>query len=252
MKSLTILKLLLIPFFLIALNAQAIIIEGGFRGTITSFLDGDEDKYDGYFDEDLLGTEVSGSFWYDVDKAPGSIRGTPTNQSYESYTNNWLTLVVNINGKVLSPSVEIKEPFWPSLLIEGVNYTNDDIGDGSNIEAIYLYEQNIYVYGDTPDYTTMGISLGIMNWGKHLLSGLGLVQELQWEAGPDTYGYVSIGMQDEHEIGRSKASAIDITLEEFFIRKRSVANVPESPSIYLLLIGALSLLYKRKHFILEK
>ncbi len=252
MKMPTILKFLLIPFSFIALNTQAVIIEGGFRGTITSFIDGYEDEYDGYFDKDLLGTEVSGTFWYDVDKAPGSIRGSSTSQSYESYTNNWLTLVVNINGKVLSPSVKIEEPFWPSLLIEGVNYTSDDIGDGSNTEAIYLYEQNIYVYGDTPDYKAMHISLGIMNWGEHLLNGLGLVQELEWEAGPDTFGYVSIGMQDEYEIGRSKASAIDITLEEFFMRKRAVTNVPEIPSIYLLLIGAFSLLYKRHYFTLSR
>ena len=53
------------------MHANAVIIKGHFNGNIRSFTNGTEDgPFAGYWENVSVGSVVSGSFWYDTDKAP--------------------------------------------------------------------------------------------------------------------------------------------------------------------------------------
>ncbi len=247
MKSIFNLKMLLLCVTLIATHAHAIIIEGSFSGAVRSFSNGVEEiEVTGYWDNVTEGSAVSGSFWYDTDKAPGNTSDFSTSGWYQSYTDEWMTSNFSIDGKTYNISgLSLLDRY--NIKSEGVWLFNFEPAiDDSTRERFYLFD-NISTGDFLGGYKAIGLMVEVSSEIKPLLNGLGVIQEFDWYdiGDPTTYAqaYIDVGAITNDE---RKASNAWVDISEFHLRIKNTTNVPEPSSLFLLCFGFVALTVKHK------
>ena len=246
MKKLHLFALLLVTTALAATNAHAVIIEGSFNGTVKSFTNGAEDvNIDGYWDNVSEGSFASGSFWYDTEKAPQNSSDFTTSSFYQSYTDNWMGSQFSIDGKTFNIS---DLPLLGGYVLpsEGVWLFDfqPDVDDSTQ-ERFNLFD-NI----STGDYAggnaSIGFGVDISSYEKPLINGLGIQQEFDWynTGDPTFYGEAYVSVATVVGDIRKEGSAF-INIDEFHLKIKNEANVPEPSPIVLLLLGMFAVATKR-------
>lgn len=252
MKKIFILRFFLIAFSLISSGAQAVIIEGNFKGFVNGFHNGEPDAgWVAYWDDvDHIGygTAASGTFWYDTDKAPSSPTiNTPTATEYSSNSDSWVSTTFNVGGKIFNVS-DLKVPVDNDVSWEGVAV--DSAIWGENTQMFHVFDA---VFEGYPWNLSAHSFIEIMSANTPMLDGLGLVQEFDWVVN-NALGFYGQARFGTLLIGDLEAKYLEvwIDIEEFHVRVRNSAAVPEPSSLLLLLVGFLSLYLIRKRFISEK
>lgn len=243
-------KSLLLAATLTVTNASAVIIEGSFNGTVTSFTNGFEDLgLAGYWDNVSEGSLASGSFWYDTEKAPMNNSDFTTSSFYQSYTDSWMGSRFNIDGKTYEISaLPLLERYV--LQSEGIWLFNFEPSiDNSTKERFTLFD-NISTGDFDRGHSSIGLNVEITSEEKPLLNGLGVRQEFDWYdiGDPTSYGqaYFSLGTITNTE---RKSSTAWIDISEFHLHIKNTASVPEPSPLLLLLSGVFAVLIKRIFFV---
>lgn len=232
---------------LFSLHAHAVIIEGHFTGNVLSFQNGTEDgMFTGYWDNVATGSVVSGSFWYDTDKAPANRSTSPNYTDYHSYTDEWMGSSFTIDNKTyhISDHVPLDRYVIES---EGLNLWNlDTTPEYKGSERFYLYD-NISSGGHGGGYKAVGLMVEVSKEDKTLLDGLGIVQEFDWYDvdDPTSYAqaYIDIGDTTPNEM---RASNAWVAISEIHVRIKNTALVPEPPTLLLFASLGLGLMVRRK------
>lgn len=242
MKNVNLTSSLALAVALSAPNAFAVIIEGSFKGTVRDFVNGtDGTGYSGYWDNVSKGNAVSGSFWYDIAKAPEQHRSDfPTESQYASYTDSWMGSSFNIDGKSYNISaLPILDRYaFPEESIRIVNHQPDV--DGSTLELFSMHDvSNTDTVEGAFIFRWIQLSIDIYSQEKPLLNGLGIEQEFDWYdiGDPASYGEAYFALFDT---GERKDSAAWIDINEFHLKVREKTTVTESSSLVLLLLGVLA------------
>ncbi len=245
MKKFLLLKCSLLATALLATNVYAVLIEGSFQGTVRTFNNGIEDiGITGYWDSVAEGSRVSGSFWYDSDKAPGNTSDFSTSALYQSYTDEWAGSSFTIDGKTYYISnLPLLDRY--NIKSEGVWLHNFEPAVDSSTKEMFNFFDNISTGSSDAGYRAIGLTVEINSWEKPLLSGLGIVQEFDWyDLGDSTsyaQAYISIGEIAKEGVKDSNAW---VDINEFHLRIKSTTTVPEPTSIFLWCLAAFALLAK--------
>lgn len=234
----------------VTMHAHAVIIEGNFNGVVRTFTNGVEDiNVAGYWNNVAEGSPVSGSFWYDTDKAPQNSSDFTTSSMYQSYTDEWMKSEFTIDGTSYPISNFIPLDGY-TIKSEGVWLFNfEPAVDNSTRERFYLFD-NISSGGSAGGYKAIGLMVEISSELQPLLNGLGVLQTFDWfDLGdPTSYGqaYVQIGAITDNE-RRDATAWVDIS--EFHLRIKNIANVPEPSSLLLFGVAVLALATRRKRYL---
>jgi len=247
MKKLFIIKSLLLATILITTDAYALLIEGSFYGKVRTFSNGAEDiNLTGYWDNVTEGSEVSGSFWYDTDKAPENTSEFQTSSFYQTYSDEWMGSNFSIDGKTYYISdLSLLDGY--NIKSEGVWLQNFEPAiDDSTKEMFYLFD-NISTGGAAGGYKAIGLMVEVSSEINPLLNGLGIIQEFDWydSGNPTAYAqaYIDVGAITSNE---RKASNAWVDISEFHLSVKNNTTVPEPSSLILLLLCGLALIIKRK------
>lgn len=241
-------KSLLLTFAFISIHSQAVIIEGNFIGNVRSFENGTEDgTFAGYWDNVSVGSVVSGSFWYDTDKAPADTSTNDYYAEYRSYTDEWMGSNFTIDGKTyfISDHVPLDRYVMES---EGLNLfdleTTTDYPFPAR-ETFYLWD-NISSGGNEGGYRAVGLMVEVSREDKTLLDGLGIVQEFDWYDmdDPTTYAqaYFSLGDSTADEM---RASSAWIDISEIHVHRKNAVSVPEPSALLLFISIGLAIIIRR-------
>lgn len=248
MKKIFLVNILLLIVSLMATNTYALILEGSFRGTVRTFTNGAEDiNLTGYWDNVTQGSEASGSFWFDTDKAPQNTSEFTTSGWYQTYTDEWMGSSFHIDGKTYNVSdLPLMDNY--GILSEGVWLHNfEQEIDNSTREMFYLFD-NIST-GDNRGHRSIGLMVEIASEEKSLLDGLGIIQQFDWYNLGDATSYgqahISLGAVTTDE-RRTSDAWIDIS--EFHLRVKNPVDLPEPDTLLLLLMGALALAIKYNRY----
>ena len=242
-------KSLLLVLVLTPMHSQAVIIEGHFTGNVRSFENGTEDgTFAGYWDNVSVGSVVSGSFWYDADKAPANISTSNDYSEYRSYTDEWMGSNFTIDGKTyyISDHVPLDRYVIES---EGINLfdleTTPDYPYAAR-EIFNLFD-NISSGGHQGGYRAIGLMVEVSKEDKTLLDGLGIVQEFDWYDvdDPTSYAqaYITLGDSTSNEM-RTSDAWIDIS--EIHVRTKNTTIVPEPSSLILFIFIAFAVMARRQ------
>lgn len=249
MKINIIFKSLLLTLTLISTHSQAVIIEGNFTGTVRSFENGTEDgTFTGYWDNVSIGSVVSGSFWYDTDKAPANTSTADYYAEYRSYTDEWMSSNFTVDGKTyfISDHVPLNRYVMES---EGFNLfdleTTTDYPYAAR-DIFYLWD-NISSGGNDGSYKAVGLMVEISREDKTLLDGLGIVQEFDWYDldDPTTYAqaYISLGDSTTSEMRNSNAW---VDISEIHVKIKNATPVPEPSTLLLFISIGLATIIRRR------
>lgn len=249
MKINIVFKSLLLALSLISIHSQAVIIEGHFTGNIRSFENGTEDgKFTGYWDNVFVGSVVSGSFWYDTDKAPANTSVADDYAEYRSYTDEWMGSNFTVDGKTYFISDHVPLDRY-TIESEGFNLfdleTTPDYPYPAR-EIFYLWD-NISSGGHDGGYKGIGLAVEVSREDKTLLDGLGIVQTFDWYnlGDPTTYAqaYISLGDSTANEMRTSNAW---IDISEIHVRIKNAVPVPEPSALLLFIFVGLATMIRRK------
>lgn len=249
MKLKTFVNSFLLSVSLLAMHSQAVLIEGYFTGSVQSFENGTEDGiFEGYWENVTLGSPVTGSFWYDTDKAPGNSAVGPHYTEYLSYTDEWMGSSFTIDGKTYAVSDHV--PLGHSgIELEGFYLfdllTTPDYPYPAK-EIFYLFD-NITSYDGLGGNSSIGFAVEVSKEGKGLLNGMGVIQEFDWynlgDPTTSAWAYVSLGYSTAAE---KLYSVAWIDIDEIHVKIKKPTEVPEPTSLWLLLgVGSLLLLRRK-------
>lgn len=261
-------KLLLIFAVLICINAQAVIIEGSFKGTISEYHDATSDCYylcpdcgvdedcsgmaAGYrpvINRDIKGQTVTGNFTYDTEIAPPGRNSTgfnyPNETTYYSKTNSWLDLNFVIDGEIFEISKNTRgleplehpgpaetisiRPHDPAVNLNGTHYFN-------------LMDESIF--GDySNDYENKSGRIEIQDSQIDFLNGVGLEQQFSWIYRNDGIAALNraIFSTTGQEGDYSYFAKVNIILSEVTLRVRKESVVSEPPTLMLCFLAMMGL-----------
>jgi hypothetical protein len=242
-------KNLLILLTFISINSQAVIIEGNFTGLVRSFENGTEDgTFSGYWANVSVGSVVSGSFWYDTDKAPANSAPNDYSAEYRSYTDEWMGSNFTIDGKTyfISDHIPLDRYIFES---EGFNLFDLE----TTPEYPYPASEIFYLWDDISSgsyeggYKAVGLMVEVSREDKTLLDGLGIVQEFDWYDlnDPSTYAqaYFSLG---DSSVDEMKTSSAWIDISEIHVRRKNAVSVPEPSTLLLFISIGLCIVIRRR------
>lgn len=232
---------------LYAVQTHAVIIEGNFTGSVLAFENGTEDgMFTGYWDNVSAGSTVSGSFWYDTDKAPADRSTSPEYADYHSYTDEWMGSSFTIDNKTYHISDHI--PLHRYVIeSEGLNlFDIQKTAEYPGRERFYLYD-NISSGGHGGGYKAVGLMVEVSKEDKTLLNGLDVIQEFDWYdiGDPTSYAqaYINIGDSTPNQM---RASNAWVNISEIHVRIKNSVLVPEPSSLLLFVCLGLTLIVRRK------
>ncbi len=247
MKNTFFARLLLIVLTFVASNAFAVIIEGNFLGKVKRFHNASDDpSIPVYWHDVAIGSEVSGSFWYDTEKAPTD-PGLDGDAWYNSYTDEWMGSSFSIDGKTYVTSD------LPLIDDTGSFYENINI---SNLrpETHGLFREMFYLSDlvATGNYETnfraIGLIVSVLSEKNPLINSLGLVQEFDWYyTGDRTYTAQANVSVEAIVDGKSVIASAEVDLYDFHIGVKVPGSVPEPSSILLSFFGLLALAIKYRN-----
>lgn len=232
---------LAIPLTLISLlgaNANAVIIEGKFTGTVVWASDckdlrpGTTGTCSLLWDESPAGSIATGSFWYDTDIAPPDTSPMEHYGQYFTYTNEWLNMFIDIGGKNfdISDSSTVNDEMWDVENISAVDHNKPE-PDGFELQSLSMTDKTSSGHYNG-NFITKSLSLYLTTWENPIIDGTSLIQEYSWEKnGNLLQGFVSFNYESVID-GNVKYASSGINLTDFTMNIRS-ASVPEPLSIVL-------------------
>lgn len=238
----------------LSLNANAVIIDGTFKGTVLGVGDnGDNNNpyYQNFFSDNLVGENFSGSFWYDTDLAPANM-GTNGQWRFTENT-NWIGITFNIDGKTLNPN-DIPAGFTQSDVWEMHNIAdyNGYTGIRDFVPEYFGIRKDVAATnGSYSSYQFGGISF-IDNIIPYINAN-SLIQDFTWHDDGKTYenwdnipGLALYNYTDDSPDNLIYASFAG-RLSEITVSPRS-AEVPEPSAIILLGLGLVTLSLRQRKF----
>jgi hypothetical protein len=249
-------KILFSLLMALPLSAQAIIIDGTFKGKIfhTNEYGGNNNPdYVNFSNSSLIGSDFSGSFWYDIDLAPTNW-GT-TGQSRSSEYTNWFELTFYVDGKTLSAdnppngltvfaTSELHIIAEPTAYTGLRNYAEEHFG---------LSELTAANGGSFIHHQSTGISF--LDSIIPSLSGNGLIQNFTWyDAGggnswEDIPGLAHYAFRDDDlDNNTLRYASFSGRISEITVKPRQIV-VTEPSDLLLLGLGVFTILIRRRKFI---
>jgi hypothetical protein len=230
----------------ISVSSEAVIIQGTFEGMVINAGDDsyEDPTYVNYWNENPIGTQISGRFQYDTTLAPEPKFGWRNTASYGR--NNvaqpqWLSVDFFIDGRWVDSSSNHPDGFEPVEINKIVGIVDiEDTTYPSYGDYFSLLDSRI-------TQNDKGIRKSTYAWvGMHeqmtdIINNLGLIQDFSWTR--ETIN--SWGMGTYEVIGEKNGQAyrawasMDISNMTVSPQRTSV---PEPSSFYLLVIGLFGLL----------
>lgn len=245
--------LLCLPFA-VPLSAQAIIIDGTFKGKVLSVSDnGDNNNpyYVDFFSSNLEGTDFSGSFWYDTDLAPANM-GTTGQWRYSENT-DWFGVTFFVDGKTLNPE-DIPDGSTQASTLE-LHTISDPMGyTGIRDFTTEHFGLREFVAATKEGYISeQSAGISFLDSIIPSLDGNSLLQDFTWYDTGETYEnwddipglalYFNYNSDPDQLINAGLAAR----LSEITVKPRQL-NAPEPSSLVLWLLCGIGLILRyRKH-----
>lgn len=250
-------KILFSLLMALPLSAQAIIIDGTFKGKIiysSEYGGNNNPDYANFSNSNLAGSDFSGSFWYDIDLAPTNW-GT-IGQSRSSENTNWFEISFNVDGKTLSADnptagLSVFATSELHLIAEPTAFTGLRIYAA---EYFGLSELTAANGGSFIHNQSAGISF--LDSIVPSLSGNGLIQNFTWyDSGggtdwEDIPGLAYYAFRDDDVVDNNvlKSASFIGRISEMTVRPRQI-SVPEPSALLLLGLGVMTLLIRNRKVI---
>ncbi|PUA30621.1 MAG: hypothetical protein B0W54_09160 [Cellvibrio sp. 79] len=237
----------LLPFLAVT-HAQAVIIDGEFTGVV-KYQDDMSTKDSGYipyWESNIVGEAIHGTFWYDTDLAPADSSDTPNRSLHTTVGNSakeWVGIKIFIGGKMVDISHSIPtgldilhreetvvfEDFeQPANWDNSENFSLADVSSASNSAGDYDYKW-----------------LTIRAWEKerNVVDGIDLEQEFSW-VNINEREFVSLGLFNVRGFmnGEKFDASASLKLLSLSTSVRDSVRVPEPSSLLLFALGLFCLL----------
>lgn len=183
--------------FIFPVHTQAVIIDGKFTGLVQYVTDlgvGDS-EYSLFWERNIIGEKVSGSFWYDTDLAPGNSAMQPNQAVHAtegSFAKEWVGIEILIGGKQVDISHSI--PTGLDILHREEAVVLEDF-----VRPINWDDSDYFAVADVSrasnsagDYDYKWVTIRIEEPEINIVNGIGLEQEFSW---------VNIGDRDRVSMG---------------------------------------------------
>jgi hypothetical protein len=250
-----VLSLPVLSFLAMSLSsvAHAVIVDGTFKGTVISVGDnGDNNNpyFVDFFSSNVVGSDFSGSFWYDTDLAPVNT-GTTGQWRFTEHT-NWLGVTFNVDGKTLNAS-NIPDGFTQtnSLEIHNIADVNGYTGiHDFNPEYFGIREFINSANGDFTSDQSAGISF--LDSIIPSLSGNSLIQDFTWHDEGAVYEdwddipALALYFNANTLPGNLINAGLAARLSEITVSPRTQVSVPEPSALILIVIGVAALITRRR------
>lgn len=222
--------------------SHAVIVEGSFNGFVTNMVEGyGEGSTFKFWNGDIKGQSISGSFWYDT-AAPKNTAGdtSPNSAIYVAEQINWLGIIFNIDGKTFDVSNLNPDGFPPYYTQDRAVIWHDDQGFSEDGVEFELYDSIERDTGTGGTISLQGkISLG--NAMSNIFSGISLEQEIDWVSHDSSDDGVAEFIYHYSADGTYANTRVKMDLSDVHIRILDEVAVPESSSLGLLTIALLSI-----------
>ncbi len=242
MKLNIIFKWLIFSSLYAATLSQAAVMEGSFNGFVTDVQERHpEESNFRYWNGDITGQSISGTFWYDTTAPTNTLAGTSTDTAfYMAEQINWLGIIFNIDGETFDVS-NLNPQGLPPYYVEDnviIRHTDPIITEDESFFRLYDSIERDVGYGGGASLQgeiTLGNSIST------ILNGISLEQEFDW---------VSQGSTDTSEavftyrnsVGSLYANTwVTMSLSDVHIKIRDEVSVPEPSSLGLLTLSLLVL-----------
>lgn len=230
-----------------SIHTQAMIIDGTFTGKVTHVTDlgASDTEYTQYWQDDVVNTAISGSFWYNTDLAPGNSSATPNQAVHTSagdFLSPWLGINISIGGKVVDISNSIPaglDIVKPEKTVVFEDYQRPVNRDDSDYFAIADVSNASNSAGD---YDYKWVTLTVREPILNMVNGTSLEQEFRWVNINDR-DFISLGYFNVKGLaGTEKFDAYaSLKLSSLSLSIRNEATVPEPSPIMLLVVGLFAL-----------
>ncbi|MES2823546.1 MAG: PEP-CTERM sorting domain-containing protein [Pseudomonadota bacterium] len=242
MKLNIISKWLIATSFYAATLSQAAIMEGSFNGFVTDVQERHPDDSNfRFWNGDITGQSISGTFWYDTTAPKNILAGESTNTAiYTAEQINWLGIIFNIDGKTFDVS-NLNPQGLPPYYVEDKVIISDT-------DPIFTDEETLFTLYDSIE-RDMGFGGGESLQGKitlgnsisTILNGISLEQEFDWvNQGPTDFGE-SVFTYRTSVDGLYANTWVTMSLSDVQIKIQDKVSVPEPSSLGLLTLSLLVL-----------
>lgn len=215
--------------FIVSSCANAVIVDGKFNAQI--FFD---ESDEGIWSKNLLGSEVTGQFWYDTELAPAPNLELLPAFDYDGFTNTWVNFTYLIDGKTIDIS----------KLVGGYSGIQASEFVILNPENNFFRVDEGIIEGDIlGDYTYRGASLWVYESDDMIKDG-NLEQNFSWINDGSDANLAELYMSRRSN-GQLYESHLSMHVLDFTIATRE-ADVPEPSSLSLIVLGLLALVFRRR------
>ncbi len=234
-------SVLFLLFALAVPKSHAVIIEGTFKGEVIFFTD----VWNRYWGEDILGTPVTGSFWYDTDRA----HMNPIEEDWTHYEGgNWMDFTFNIAGRTLRvldiyPEGYVPADFnWMTVLNRETSEFLDEY------EYLHLSHSSLLGNKWEGDFNSRQAHLDFSTSTESFLNGIEIIQEIDWKkADNPNYDAIAYYITNGRKDGIEFSSYTYVGLSELKMGIKKDVSVPEPTTLLLLALGFAAIFWQRNY-----
>ena len=226
--------------------SHAVIIEGSFSGTVVEVGQSyDEDSTFTYWNGDITGQSISGTFWYDTALPKNTLSGTSTaSASYTAEQKNWIGMIFNIDGKTFDVSNLNPQELPPYYVQDYLTIRHSEPTSTDDEPQLTIYDSIERDLGFGGGVSLQGkITLG--NAASTILNGINLEQEFSWINQGATDTGVAEFMYHNSVGGLYANTWVTMSLSEVHTKISDRISVPEPSSLGLLALGLLVLGWRK-------
>ena len=233
----------------ISVCSEAVIIQGTFEGVVINAGDDsyEDPTYVNYWNENPIGTQISGRFQYDTNLAPEPTFGWRNTASYGE--NNvaqpqWLNIDYFIDGRWVDSSSNHPDDFEPVEINKSVGIVDiEDTTFPSYGDYFNLLDSRI-TQNDKGIRKSTYASVGMHEQLTDIIHNLGLIQDFSWNR--ETINSWGMGVYEVigEKNGQAYRAWATMDISSLTVSPQR-ASVPEPSSFYLLTIVLFGLLARR-------